>query len=296
MSKLYAGVETGGTKFVAGVGSAAGGSRITRRIETRDPDATFADIAAFFAENAPTDGYAGVGIASFGPVDLDRSSQSYGHILETPKIAWRGADLVGRMATVIDAPIAIDTDVNAAALAEARLGAGRGRSDDLAYVTIGTGIGVGLVIGGRTVHGSLHPEAGHIFVRRHKSLGEFKGVCPSHGDCLEGIAAGPAIAARWGAGLDTLPPDHPAWAAEAEHIAQLCAMLLLTTSPATIVLGGGVMSQPALFPPIRKRTAALIADYVRDADEAALAQRIVPPACAEAPGLLGAYLLAEQAD
>lgn len=294
MSKLYAGIEAGGTKFVLGVGSAEAGSRATTTVKTRDPDETFAELAAFFAEHAPEAGYAGVGIASFGPVDLDRQSRTYGHILETPKLAWRGADLIGRLRKLIDAPAAIDTDVNAAALAEAKLGAGKDRSDDLAYVTVGTGIGAGLVIDGRPVHGTLHPELGHIYVRRHESLGDFPGICPSHGDCLEGIAAGPAIQARWGAGLDTLPLDHPAWAAEIEHLAQLCTTLLLTVSPATIVLGGGVMNQQALFPRIRARTAQLISDYVRDADAAALERRIVPPGCSEAPGLLGAYLLAEK--
>ncbi len=291
MSRLYAGIEAGGTKFVLGVGSADAGSRVTARIDTRDPDTTFADIAAFFAEHEPAEGYAGVGIASFGPVDLDTTSATYGHILETPKLAWRGADLLGRIRAMTDAPIAIDTDVNAAALAEWKLGAGRGRRGDLAYVTVGTGIGIGLVADGRPIHGALHPEGGHIYVRRHPALGDFGGICPSHGDCLEGIANGPAIKARWGAGLDTLPPDHPAWVAEADHIAQLCATLLLLTAPATIVLGGGVMSQMALFPSIRTRTAELIAGYIRDADEEALSRRIVPPACAEPPGLLGAYLL-----
>jgi fructokinase len=199
------------------------------------------------------------------------------------------------MSLIVSAPIGLDTDVNAAALAEARFGAGAGQSGDLAYVTVGTGIGVGLLLAGQPVHGTLHPEAGHIFVRRHAALGEFAGVCPTHGDCLEGIASGPAVEARWGASLDKLGEDHLAWDAETEHLAQLCATLFLTVSPKTIVLGGGVMTLQALFPRIRKRTASLIAGYVRDADEAALAARIVPPACTEPPGLLRAYLLAEQA-
>ncbi|WP_174274062.1 ROK family protein [Sphingomonas bacterium] len=295
MTALYAGIEAGGTKFLLGVGSAREGSRVTRRIPTRDPDATFAEARAFFAEHAPPGGYAGAGIASFGPVDLDRGSPSYGRVLKTPKIAWRDADLLAPMRAIFPGAIGLDTDVNAAALAEATLGAGHGRGSDLAYVTVGTGIGVGIVIAGAPLHGTLHPEAGHIFVRRHAALGDFAGVCPTHGDCLEGIASGGAIAARWGAGLDALPADHPAWAVEAEHIAQLCANLLLTLSPGTIVLGGGVMTQQALFAPIRARTAALIGGYVRDAHEAALQQRIAAPACREAPGLIGAYLLAERA-
>lgn len=291
---LYAGVEAGGTKFVLGIGSAETGSRVTHRVATRDPDETFAEIARFFDEHPDTAAIEGVGIGSFGPLDLRRESQSYGQIVSTPKPGWSGVDLVGRFQAMLGRPVGLDTDVNAAALAEARFGAGRGRGD-LAYVTVGTGIGVGLVANGQPIHGRGHPEVGHILVRRHAAHGDFAGVCPYHGDCLEGLASGTAIRGAWGRGLDELPRDHPAWTVEADYLAQLCMTLILTVSPATIVLGGGVMAQPALFPAIRARAAALLAGYVSEADEAALASRIVPPGCDEAPGLIGAYLLAASA-
>ena len=288
---LFAGIEAGGTKFVVGVGSAQAGSIATARIETRDPDTTFAEVGRFFADHAPAEGYAAAGIASFGPVDLDPASPTYGHILSTPKAGWQGADLVGRLGAMLGTRVAIDTDVNAAAIAEAHA---RGGSGDLAYATIGTGIGVGLVTNGQPVHGAGHPEMGHILVRRHRDHGDFAGICPFHGDCLEGLASGAAIRAAWEQGLDTLPHDHPAWRIESDYLAQLCVTLILTVAPTTIVLGGGVMGQPALLPLIRRRTADLLAGYVAHGDAAALDRRIVPPVSIEPPGLIGAYRLAER--
>lgn len=289
---LVAGIEAGGTKMVLGIGSSAHGSIATARVPTGDPDETVAAMARFFADAGKGVPLAGLGIASFGPVDLDPASPTYGHILATPKPGWGGFDLLGRMRAALGGvPAAIDTDVNAAALAEATFGDG----DDLAYVTVGTGIGVGLVIGGRPVHGAGHPEAGHLLLRRHPAQADFAGVCPFHGDCLEGVASGSAIMAAWGKSLADLPPDHVAWAVEADYIAQLCAVLILTVAPRRIVLGGGVMSQQALFPAIRDRAARLLAGYGRGVDRATLERRIVPPASKEPPGLMGAYLLGEQA-
>lgn len=288
--KLFAGIEAGGTKFVLGVGTAEGGSIATGRIETRDPASTVADVAAFFAQHKPADGYAGLGIATFGPVDLDRASPRYGHILATPKPGWRNFDLAGTVGNALGLEAALDTDVNGAAIAEAAAW-GEG---DLAYATVGTGIGVGLVVNGRPVHGKGHPEVGHILIRRHADHAGFKGVCPYHGDCLEGLAAGPAIKAAWGTSLDRLPHDHPAFAAEADYLAQLCVTLILTVSAPRIVLGGGVMAQESLFPLIRARTAALLAGYVAATDAADLVTRIVPPRSIEPPGLLGAYRLAAE--
>lgn len=285
---MFAGIEAGGTKFVLGVGTAEHGSIATARIATRDPDDTFAEAAAFFAAHARPEGLAAAGFASFGPVELDPRSRHYGRILATPKPGWRDVDVAARTRTMLGVPVALETDVNAAAIAEAAVR----DSGDLAYVTVGTGIGVGLVAGGRPVHGRGHPEAGHVLVRRHLGHGGFAGICPFHGDCLEGLASGAAIRAAWGAGLDALASDHPAWAIEADYVAQLCAMLILTLAPAVIVLGGGVMSQQALFPPIRGRTAELLAGYVTESDAAALERRIAPPICVEPPGLLGAYRIA----
>jgi fructokinase len=198
----------------------------------------------------------------------------------------------GILGAALGVPVAIDTDVNAAAVAEAWL---RG-SGSLAYVTVGTGIGVGLAIDGRPVHGLGHPEGGHLLPRRHPAQGGFAGICPYHGDCLEGLASGPAIAAAWGAGLDVLPADHPAWEVQADLIAQLCATLILTVAPGQIVLGGGVMQQARLLPMIRRRAEALLAGYCAEwATAAVFDDRIVPPVSIEPPGLVGAYLLAEAA-
>lgn len=291
---LYAAIEAGGTKIVCGIGSAGGGSRETARIETTRPDETIPQILAFFRDAQARHGrVAAAGIATFGPVDLDPGSPTYGHITTTPKPGWQDADLLGPIARGLGVAAAIDTDVNAAALAEAQLGAAKGRNA-VAYATIGTGIGVGIVARGLTVKGLGHPEAGHLLPRRHPDHADFEGVCPYHGDCLEGVAAGPAIKAAWGAPLDELAPDHPAFAVEADYLGQLCASLVLTVAPEHIVLGGGVMSQDRLFPLVRAETLRRLAGYAALWDEAAAETRITPPGCTEPPGLVGAYLLAEQ--
>lgn len=291
----YAGIEAGGTKFVLGVGTADGGSIAGATVPTGAPEATLAAIAAFFGEASRTARIGAFGLASFGPVDLAPASPGYGRILRSPKRAWSGFDLFGALRGLLGVPGAVDTDVNAAALAEAALGAGAaGGTRDLAYVTIGTGIGVGLVVDGRAVHGIAHPEAGHIRPRRDPRHEGFAGICPFHGDCLEGLASGPAIGAAWGAEPPALPPEHPAWDVQAGYVAQLCETLILTVAPALIVLGGGAM-RPGLFPRVRAATAAGLAGYGRETDGAALERRIVAPGCGEAPGLIGAYLLAERA-
>ena len=291
---LFGAIEAGGTKFVCAVGSARAGAVRVATVPTRDPDATFADVAAFFRQAADLGPVAALGIASFGPVDVDPRSPAHGRILATPKPGWEGTDMLARARGFLDVPMAIDTDVNAAALAEA-VAAGGG-AESLAYVTVGTGIGVGLVSEGRTIRGTGHPEAGHILVRRHPAHGGFVGVCPFHGDCLEGLASGPALAAAWRRPAKELPLDHPAWEAEADYLAQLCMTLLLTTAPGRIVLGGGVMQQARLFPLVRERTASLLGGYLRGvSDAASLERRIVPPLCREPSGLVGALLLASSA-
>lgn len=291
---LFGAIEAGGTKFVCGIGSAEHGSRATAVLPTRTPDETFAAVAAFFTSHRRLGPLAGIGIGSFGPIDIACDSATFGQILATPKPGWQGTDMIARTRAFAAVPLALDTDVNAAALAEARA-AGAGITQ-LAYVTVGTGIGVGLVSHGRTVQGLAHPEMGHILPRRHTAHGDFPGVCPFHGDCLEGLASGPAIEAAWGVSASSLPTDHAFWQVQADYMAQLCVTLLLGFAPHRIVLGGGVMRQERLFPLIRARTAGLLAGYfhpVRDAAD--LVPVIVPPACLEAPGLEGSYLLAAQA-
>lgn len=292
---LFAAVEAGGTKFVCAVGTGPDNVLRRVRIDTRDPAYTMGEAAAFLrAARAELGPIAGLGVAGFGPVRLDPAAPDFGHLLATPKPGWDGADLVGPLAAAAGCRGALDTDVNAAALAEARLGAGQGCSS-VVYVTIGTGIGAGIVVGGQPVHGLLHPEAGHLLVRRHADDGAFAGICPYHGDCCEGLACGPAIAARSGVAAEDMPADHPHWAIVADALGQLCASISLMVSPQRILLGGGVMTSGALFPAVRTATARALNGYlVPQRSPEALEALIAPPGL-DNPGLTGAFLLAEMA-
>src|ERR1019366_9526171 len=203
-----------------------------------------------------------VGIGSFGPVDLNPASPTFGFITSTPKLDWRQFDLAGTVGRALDLPVAIDTDVNAAALGEARWGAARGLSDFL-YVTVGTGIGGGAVTHGQVVHGLVHPEMGHIRIPHNLSEDPYPGGCPYHRDCLEGLASGPAMQARWGMPAQSLPAGHPAWDLEARYLALGLATWVCTLSPQRIVLGGGVMQQGRLFPTIRAELGRLLNGYVQ---------------------------------
>ncbi len=297
---VYAAIEAGGTKFVCAIGTADGALIERVRFPTRDPDNTLAEALAFFHGAAERHGRPrALGIGSFGPLELDPHSPHYGRLLRTPKLAWRDADLLAPL-RALDIPIALDTDVNAAALAEATWGAGRDRDgrplDCMVYVTVGTGIGGGAVLHGRTLRGLLHPELGHVHPRRHADDSAFAGICPHHGDCLEGLANGPAIVARLGHELGDAPEDHPIWAIEADYLGQLCAQLVLTLSPQRIVLGGGVMQHTRLFAPIRARTRHWLGGYIaRDAVEGDIEQYIVPPGLDDRSGILGALRLAMHA-
>ncbi len=292
-TKLYGAVEAGGTKFVCAIGDRDGRILTEARFPTSDPLTTLQNMVEFFrARRGEFGELAGIGVGSFGPIELDRGADRYGSVLRTPKPGWTGADILGPLICEIGVPLGFDTDVNAAALAEHRWGAGR-ELDDLVYVTIGTGIGGGALVGGRPVRGLMHPEMGHIFPRRHALDGGFAGVCPFHGDCLEGLAAGPAIIARSGAPLDRLDPDHPQWVIEADYLGQLCANLVLMLSPQRIVLGGGVMNQSQLYAPIRERLVAWLGGYI---DRAPFGEEIdayvVAPGLGARAGVMGALALA----
>lgn len=296
MRNLYGALEAGGTKFICGVGSFEAGSREQVRIDTSTPDETISQVLDFFRVQIARHGpLAGLGIGSFGPLDLDPGSSGFGSLTTTPKPGWQGVDLQAWVARGLGVPVTINTDVNTAAFAEARL-AFSGGPGLLAYVTVGTGIGVGFAESGGILARRIVPEAGHLSLRRVAAHGSFSGVCPFHSDCLEGLASGPAIKAAWGASLDELSADHPAWTAEADYIAQLCAALLLMVSPDRIVLGGGVFNQHALYGPVRVRTLEILGGYRPDLRaEDDLVRMITPPASTTPPGLSGAYLLAEQA-
>jgi fructokinase len=236
-----------------------------------------------------------VGIASFGPLGLDPASPSYGHITSTPKIEWRNCDLAGTVRRALEVPAGFDTDVNGAALGEAKWGAARDIRD-FVYLTVGTGIGGGAISGGHVVHGLVHPEMGHIRVPHDITRDPYPGICPYHGDCLEGLASGPAMEARWGMPAADLPPDHPAWALEAHYLALGLANFVCTLSPRRIVMGGGVMQQTHLFGLIRRELLLLLNGYIQAPE---ILERVdefvVPPCLGSLSGVLGALALAEQA-
>ena len=280
MSALVGGVEAGGTKFVCALGR-DGEIVAETRIATTSPAETLAAALAFFKHQGSP---AALGVASFGPIDLDERSPTHGFITTTPKPGWAHTDVAGPLRRALGVPVAFDTDVNAAALAEQRWGAARD-AGSVVYVTVGTGIGGGAVVNGRPVHGLAHPEMGHARIPHDRAADPFAGACPHHGDCWEGLAAAPALAARWGVSPQSLPDDHPAWALEAHYLALGLANIILTLSPERLVLGGGVLARSDLLERVRIDVRGLIGDYVRSAD-------IVPPALGNRAGVLGALALA----
>ncbi len=294
MGKVYGGIEAGGTKFVCAAGSGPDELRAEARIETTTPEETVGRAIAFFQELSEP--VAAIGIGSFGPVDPDPSSATYGFITNAPKPGWQNIDLAGAVREALRVPIGFDTDVNAAALGEHRWGAASGL-DTFIYLTVGTGIGGGGIAGGRPMHGLLHPEMGHVRIPHDLTADPFPGICPWHGDCLEGLAAGTALEARWGKPAEALPADHPAWSLEAGYLALGIANFIFTLSPQRVIVGGGVMAQPGLLAMVRREVARLLNGYV-DAPEITgdIDGYIVPPALGNRAGVLGAIVLAELAE
>jgi fructokinase len=290
---IFGAVEAGGTKFVVAVGDEFGNILSRERFPTTDPAATLASMTAYLRQSVATLGtFSAIGIASFGPVELDRQSLQYGFIGRTPKTGWSGTDIAGAIAREFSCPIGFDTDTNAAALAEHRWGAARAVGN-LVYLTIGTGIGGGILVDGVPIHGLMHPEMGHVYPRRHPLDVKFAGVCPFHGDCMEGLASGPAIVARSGASLQELDAAHAQWDIEADYLGQLCALLVVTVSPQRIVMGGGVMSQARLLPLVRERMRHWLRGYVdRSAVLTEVEQYVVAPGLGENAGVQGALVLA----
>jgi fructokinase len=294
--RFFGAIEAGGTKFVVAVGDDRGEILAEKRFPTTDPVSTLAAARDFLRQSAREfSALAAIGVASFGPVELDRSSAHYGFIGQTPKAGWSHTDMVGALAQEFHCPIGFDTDVNAAALAEHRWGAARDVKD-LVYLTIGTGIGGGILVNGAPIHGLMHPEIGHIYPRRHPLDAGFDGVCPFHGDCMEGVASGPAIVARSGAPLCELEPSHPQWEIEADYLGQLCAHLVVTVSPQRIVMGGGVMSQPRLLPLIHARLCHWLGGYINRGEVRHGVDRyVVAPGLGDRAGVRGALVLASDA-
>ena len=292
---LVGGIEAGGTKFVCAVGTGPDDIRAEIRYPTAGPEDNIGRAIDFFAAEGGTEGVAAIGIASFGPIDPRPDSPTFGFVTSTPKPGWANTDFVGRIQQAFDLPVGFDTDVNAAALAEMTWGAAQDL-DSCIYVTVGTGIGGGGIIGHRMIHGLMHPEMGHIRIPHDRKADPFAGNCPYHGDCLEGLASGPAIEQRWGQRGETLAPDHLAWQLEAHYLALALVDYILILSPQRIVLGGGVMEQQALFPLIRREVLALLNNYL---NAPALVQHIdtyiVPAALGRHAGVLGGIALARNA-
>jgi len=292
---LYGGIEGGGTKFVCAVGTGSEDMRAETRFPTTTPGETIARAVEFLRAQEQVHGkLAAVGIGSFGPVDLNPKSPTWGYITSTPKAGWAQANFAQAIREVLGVPVGFDTDVNAAALGEGTWGAAHGL-DTYLYLTIGTGIGGGGVVSGQLIHGALHSEMGHMSLPHDWKSDPFPGSCPFHGDCLEGLATGPAMQKRWGARGETLPPDHPAWALEANYLALALVNLICVLSPQRIILGGGVMSQVQLFPMIRARVQELLNGYLQFPEVLEnIDQYIVPPALGGRAGVLGSIALARQ--
>ena len=285
---MIAGIELGGTKTVVAIGTAEGRVAEESRFATTTPDETLGRAIGWLRERGTPDA---IGIAAFGPLGVVPGRPGYGRLLATPKPGWSGYSILDAIGAAFPAARrAIETDVNAAALAEARLGAARGL-EDVAYITIGTGIGAGLLSGGRLVHGALHPEFGHLKVPRHPG-DDFPGLCPFHGDCLEGLASGPAMAARWGTAAAELPADHPAWDTEAWYLAHGALALLAIAAPARIVIGGGVSQADGFHVMTAAVLARIAGGYFPELRETPY---LVAPVLGQQAGIIGALLLAAAA-
>lgn len=291
-ASLYGGIEAGGTKFMCAVGTGPDDLHDVQRFPTTTPDETLGQAINFFRSHSDT--LAALGVASFGPVDLQPTSPTWGYITTTPKQHWTNTDVAGPLGEALGVPVGFDTDVNGAALGEQRWGAAQGL-DTFIYLTIGTGIGGGGMVRGRMMHGLVHPEMGHILLPHDRSADPFPGVCPFHGDCFEGLASGPAIKARWNQPADTLPDDHGAWPLQAHYLALALVNFICTVSPQRIIMGGGVMGQPHLFPLVRAEVQRLLNGYVQAPEITEhIDQYIVPPGLGDRAGVLGAIALAEQ--
>ena len=290
----FGGIEAGGTKWVCAIGEGTAELLATETFATTTPDETIARAAQFFSKCGMPDG---VGVASFGPIDIRYGSPTCGYITTTPKPGWAHTDVVGKLRAALEIPVAFDTDVNAAALAEWRWGAGVGL-ETLCYVTVGTGIGGGAIVDGRPLHGLLHPEIGHMRIPHDRARDPFDGACPYHGDCFEGLASGAAIHQRWGRAGEELFADAAVWELESEYLALGLMNVICTLSPQRIVVGGGVPKQITLLPLLRRRLQELLAGYF-DTPELtrpdAIERYIVPPGLGDQSGVLGAIDLARMA-
>ena len=291
---VWGGIEGGGTKFVCAVGTGPGDLRAEVRFPTTTPEETIGRAVKFFQEQNRLERVAAIGIASFGPIDPNPASPTFGYITTTPKPGWAHTDFGMAIQRALGVPVGFDTDTNVPALGESRWGVAQGL-DTFLYLTIGTGIGGGGLVNGQPLHGLLHPEVGHIRIPHDWAADPYPGCCPYHGDCLEGLANGPALDGRWKQRGETLPADHPAWALEAQYLALALVNFICTLSPQRVIMGGGVMHQAHLFPLIRQEVKRLINGYIESPMILEhIDQYIVPPGLGDRCGVLGAIAQAQQ--
>lgn len=284
---IFGALEAGGTKMVCALGKEDGTVLEQISIPTTTPEETIPQIIEYFKNKE----IVSLGIGAFGPVDVNKSSDKYGYILDTPKTAWKYYDLLGNIQRELQVPIGIDTDVNGSCLGEVTFGTSKGM-DSVVYLTIGTGVGMGASINGQLLHGMLHPEAGHIILKQHPE-DNYNGKCPYHGTCLEGLAAGPAIEDRWGKKAIELKDNEKVWELEAYYIAQALVNYILTLAPRRIILGGGVMHQAQLFPLVRKEVEKLLNGYLNTKELNDMDNYIIPASLNDDQGIMGCIQLAK---
>jgi fructokinase len=289
-SLLFGGIEGGGTKFNCAVGNAPENIIAEARFATTTPTETIQHVVEFFTPYINQ--IQGIGLGSFGPFDVDPSSPTYGFITTTPKPHWANTNILGMLHEKINLPFAIEMDVVVAGLGEAKWGASKNDSHSL-YLTVGTGIGGGYIVDGKPLRGLASLEMGHIRLFHDLELDPFRGACPYHGDCFEGLAAGPAVEKRFGQKAETLPDDHPFWDVEANYIAQALMNFILTLAPQRIIIGGGVMQKDFMFPSVRRKIQELLNGYIQhEMILKRIDEYIVPPALGGRSGVLGAIALA----
>ena len=279
-------LEAGGTKMVVAIGNEQGEIFDRLSIPTREPEITMPELVDYF-KSSKVDA---LGIGCFGPIDLNRESATYGYITSTPKLPWRNYNIVGTFSEALQVPIGFDTDVNASAIGEATWGSTKDVKNSI-YITIGTGVGVGVIIDGKPLHGMLHPEAGHILLAKHPE-DNFKGTCPYHENCLEGLAAGPAIEARYGKKAHELSNQVEVWVLEGYYIAQALVNYILTLSPQRIILGGGVMHQEQLMPIIHREVLRMLNGYILTPQLQDIEKYITLPQLNDNQGIMGCIRLA----
>lgn len=291
---IYGGVEAGGTKFVCAVGSCPDDLQDEVRFETTSPKETINRTLEYFKKQNLKEKLLAIGIGSFGPIELNRKLSNYGFITSTPKPGWSNINICGLIKEELKIPVGFNTDVNAAALGEYEWGAGRGLNNFI-YLTIGTGIGGGVMINGRLLHGLQHPEMGHIFIPQDIKADPYEGNCPFHKNCFEGLASGPAMKNRWGKSPEDLNKDHKAWDLEAQYISFALINYIFTLSPERIIIGGGIMEQKKLLPLILTIVKKMLNNYIHMEEITDNIEKyIVLPSLGKKAGILGALVLAKK--